>query len=254
MDMQSCYFFDPDVAVPYDVIDEKHRKVVTYISYQDKIDDYDGGHGSHVASSLAGKCYKDSGEYNAYNGVAYNAKIAFFDIGIAGSNSLNPPSNLESSLFDPMYSAGARIFSNSWGAPSDNTYNYLSVSVDRFMWNNPEALVLFASGNDGPYTSSVDSPSTNKNGIAVGASLNDYSSWALYYGDSDSSNSGKFGSSSMAYFSSIGPTYDGRQKPDVRHIRSSAYVHISMYYVYKNEPTTFIGLSVSEKSISYKYA
>jgi hypothetical protein len=97
------------------------------------------------------------------------------------------------------------------------------------MWNNPEALVLFAVGNDGPYTSSVDSPSTNKNGIAVGASLNDYSSWELYYGDSDSSNSEKFGSSSMAYFSSIGPTYDGRQKPDVRHICSSAYVHFFMY-------------------------
>ena len=59
-------------------------------------------------------------------------------------------------------------------------------------------------GNDGPYTSSIDAPSTNKNGIAVGASLNDYNSWALYYGNSPSSESLKFGSNSMAYFSSQG--------------------------------------------------
>ena len=48
------------------------------------------------------------------------------------------------------------------------------------MWNNPDALVIFAAGNDGPYSGSIDAPSTNKNGIAVGASLNDYDSWLLY--------------------------------------------------------------------------
>ena len=146
----------------------------------------------------------------------------------------------------PMYSAGARIFSNSWGnsklpfmqlhcdeftlsyslitnvsgAPSDNTYNYLSVSVDRFMWNNPDALVIFAAGNDGPYSSSIDAPSTNKNGIAVGASLNDYNSWILYGGSDTNSETTDAGSTvysgnSMSFFSSQGPTADGRLKPDV---------------------------------------
>ena len=92
------------------------------------------------------------------------------------------------------------------------------------MWNNPDALVIFAAGNDGPYSGSIDAPSTNKNGIAVGASLNDYDSWLLYGGsdsNSDTSNSNAiagstvFSGNSMAFFSSQGPTLDGRMKPDV---------------------------------------
>lgn len=127
--------------MPYNTVDLRHRKVVTYIAYQDMVDDSVNGHGTHVCGSLLGKCYKD--EYKAFNGVAYNSKIAFYDIGLAGSYTLSPPSNLESGLFGeyhhhnlvikinhlddrtliiqnfiasgPMYSAGARIFSNSWG-------------------------------------------------------------------------------------------------------------------------------------------
>ena len=92
------------------------------------------------------------------------------------------------------------------------------------MWNNPDALVIFAAGNDGPYASSIDAPSTNKNGIAVGASLNDYNSWLLYGGsdtNSDTSDSTAtsgstvFTGNSAAFFSSQGPTADGRLKPDV---------------------------------------
>ena len=92
------------------------------------------------------------------------------------------------------------------------------------MWNNPDALVIFAAGNDGPYSGSIDAPSTNKNGMAVGSSLNDYNSWLLYGGsdtNSDSSDSSPtdgssvFSGNSMAFFSSQGPTHDGRMKPDV---------------------------------------
>ena len=102
LDLQSCYFIDPNEEIPYDTINKNHRKVVTYISYQDMVDDSVNGHGTHVCGSLLGKCIKDYGEYKSYNGVAYNAKIAFYDIGLAGSSTLHPPSNLESGLFGEL--------------------------------------------------------------------------------------------------------------------------------------------------------
>jgi len=65
------------------------------------------------------------------------------------------------------------------------------------MFSHPDFLVLFAAGNSGPGTGSVGSPSTNKNGISVGATLRGASA------------------NSMAGFSSCGPTTDGRIKPDL---------------------------------------
>jgi len=147
---------------------------------------------------------------------------------------------LDSELFLPMYRAGARIFSNSWGSPSDASYSFYSNSVDRFMHAYPEALVLFAAGNDGPDAFTVDSPSTNKNGVSVGASLTDtpyavsaaadgarrrHLRSAGRTGDGTGtsagtsatvpSSSGGGGVNSLAFFSSAGPTLDGRRKPDV---------------------------------------
>jgi Subtilase family len=82
---------------------------VTYIAYQDMVDDSVNGHGTHVCGSLLGRCYKDWGEYRSFNGVAHNAKIAFYDIGLAGSSTLNPPSNLESGLFGKLISMYYRL-------------------------------------------------------------------------------------------------------------------------------------------------
>ena len=50
-----------------------------------------------------------------------------------------------------LYIVWLKITDQNIGAPSDNAYNYLSVSVDRFMWNHPDALVIFAAGNVGPW-------------------------------------------------------------------------------------------------------
>jgi hypothetical protein len=89
-----------------------------------------------------------------------------------------------------------------------------SKNADTFMYNNPDAIVLFAAGNSGEYgNNTVGAPATFKNGITVGASMNDFKSWQAYQGaDIDSSI---FSKDNMAYFSSRGPTSDNRLKPDV---------------------------------------
>lgn len=60
---------------------------------------------------------------------------------------------------------------------------------------------------------SVGSPATNKNGVSVGASSNDEKSWN-FQGVVNGAGT-KFNKDSLAGFSSRGPTFDGRAKPDV---------------------------------------
>lgn len=84
IDMKSCYFHDPNVNPPFDRVDYTHRKVVYYNTYQDNIDDAEtqDAHGTHVAGTVAGFAGAGFGygDFVKYNGVAYNAKIAFYDI------------------------------------------------------------------------------------------------------------------------------------------------------------------------------
>ena len=81
------------------------------------------------------------------------------------------------------------------------------------MWEHPDALVLVAAGNtgeNGPGT--VGTPATNKNGVSVGATLNSAGSWESF---GMSAGTDYYSEESLAYFSSRGPTKDGRMKPDV---------------------------------------
>ena len=143
------------------------------------------------------------------------AKIAFFDIGNSNSSlsggSLMLPADLNTGLFQLVYQSKARVFTNSWGSTSNN-YDSLAVQVDTFMYTYKDALVLFSAGNlggNGAHT--VSSPATNKNGVAVGATLNDHDSWLAYEGGTDEA----YGMTAVAGFSSQGPTADMRMKPDI---------------------------------------
>ncbi len=163
-------------------------------------------HGSHVAGTVAGDNFTNLLLHDTADGMAPGAKLVIQDAGYQVDNcgdlpgigcpvvDLNP-------IFQQTYTQGARIHSNSWGdnenAAVQNNYSAGSQDVDEFMWNHKDFLVFFAAGNAGPGTSSVGSPSTNKNGVSVGATLRGTSA------------------NSMASFSSCGPTADGRIKPDI---------------------------------------
>jgi subtilisin family serine protease len=187
-------------------------KVIYYESYADSQDDA-MGHGTHVAASVAGKSHVPG--YMRYNGVAPDAQIAFIDIGQSSTGGLYVPGDLYA-MFQRMYEAGARVITNSWGAASyvtgANRYSFDARNVDLFMYNYPDALVLFAAGNQGSNgAGSVVTPSTNKNGVCVGASINNDQSWISLTGRSLHGTDGR----AVAYFSSYGPTEDLRLKPDI---------------------------------------
>jgi hypothetical protein len=114
-------------------------------------------------------------------------------------------------LFDQAYKQGARIHSNSWGdrqgvppgvSPPTANYTASARDVDSFVAAHPDFLVVFDTGNGSettaPPASSVAAPGSAKNPIQVGGTR-----WA--YGGDDY----------VAPLTLIGPSRDGRIKPDL---------------------------------------
>lgn len=150
---------------------------------------------------------------DAYTGVAPKAKINGFGVGDA-YGSLYIPDDIYGIFFDGLL-AGAQIHSNSWGSSAPSWYDTTTQSLDVFVYNNPEHLVLMAAGNEGGVyvnygtfldQSSIDmmfgdiligSPAGAKNCLTVGTAET------------------KEAPDTVADFSSRGPSNDGRIKPDV---------------------------------------
>ena len=209
----NCFFKDENIPFVYNTENKNHRKILYYGARYGDTTERVGGHGTHVAGTLAGNTQGSAADYN---GIAPNANIAFMDIENSATGAIRLPYDIKE-LFRPMYVAGARVFSKSWGNPGlggyANSYTLDARGVDQFMQLYPDALVIFAAGNGGQYGHhSVSTPSTNKNGISVGASLNDWASFVSKYGESVPSTICKDG---LASFSAIGPTADSRLKPDL---------------------------------------
>lgn len=82
LDLKSCYFRDRNPIEFGDVVDDSRRKVIQYVDFVDNTD-YELGHGTHVCGSIAGRKSEDGVEEmdGFVDGIAYDAKIAFFDVG-----------------------------------------------------------------------------------------------------------------------------------------------------------------------------
>ena len=155
-----------------------------------------GGHGTHVCGSIAGQCL--NGEFDS-DGIAPESKISFYDVGNLNTEYLSASKSYE--IFGSPYLTGARIHSNSWGARMDSVYNSESYEIDQISHDNPDYLIIFAAGNDGDTVGkgSLGSQAVAKNCLTVGALTN-----RLLDGDEVLTEL------TIAYYSSLGPTSDGR--------------------------------------------
>lgn len=189
------------------------------------------GHGTHVAGSVLGNGRLNGsscGNFVGHPAGAAPEATGYFQAIMNTNGSLGGiPANLND-LFQPAYTFGARIHTNSWGSAVQSEYTTSSLQVDQFSWNNKDFLILYSAGNSGRDISangvidlgSLGSPATAKNALTVGASENPgqgAGSWNLWYtpvapilGDPFADNV-----NGLAAFSSRGPTGDGRTKPDI---------------------------------------
>ncbi|HPA21230.1 MAG TPA: S8 family serine peptidase, partial [Verrucomicrobiae bacterium] len=162
-----------------------------------------GGHGTHTAGSILGNGSNSAGQYR---GVAHEARLVHQSVGDAAGGLGGIPLDF-GTLFTQAYTNGARIHSDSWGGGRVGSYGPATY-VDQWSWNNGsprDALVVFAAGNSGPSSNTIDYPGTAKNCLTVGASENNRSTCG-----NDGDNV-----SAVASSSSRGPTDEGRIKPDL---------------------------------------
>jgi hypothetical protein len=150
------------------------------------------GHGTHVAGIIAGRGHASNGRYR---GIAPGSKLIVvkaFDK--TGSSSMDLCLTALEWVYNYTGAYNISILNLSWGAmfASDGS-DPLSLAVDSIV-RDRGVLVFIAAGNSGNYPNTINVPAVSKLGFAVGA-------WDPYY-------------NKLAPFSSLGPTIDGRMKPD----------------------------------------
>ncbi len=130
-------------------------------------------------------------------------------------------------ILEAIKSINSNIVSCSFGSSNSTMYSILSYEVDTFMYDNPHISIVFAAGNDGPGRGTISSPGDAKNVITVGASSNTMQSFLEYANMFKVQQNYTFDvkhihlhdafykEHNLADFSSRGPTFDGRIKPDV---------------------------------------
>jgi hypothetical protein len=163
-------------------------------------------HGTHTTTTVVGDATGTFGTgtyagsstttpgHDAGDGMAPNAQLLFQDIGNDTSGCLSI-TDLRGTLAQ-SFAGGARINSASWGSSDAGVYTGDDSNVDYSLSTLEDLIFVVAAGNDGTAAQSIGSPGNSKNALTVGA---------LAHG----------GSTTIASFSSSGPTADGRIKPDI---------------------------------------
>lgn len=209
--------------------DDPHRDC-TSLDWSDH-----NGHGTHVSGSVLGSGALSPGGAS-FAGIAPLARLVVQAVS-SGGNSLDclPDDN---SYLSKAYDAGARVQNASWGAQIAG-YPELDQSVDTFLWDHKQHLLVVAAGNggdDGDADGVIDggsiaAPGSAKNVLTVGATENDRPPagggcsfttpenfcWTrfAFSGVPFASDFVSDNINGMAAFSSRGPTDDGRIKPEI---------------------------------------
>lgn len=242
VDYSSCYFAEESGTLPpinvwangalqWTNVDLTRRKIIAYdflyscaqfpsSAYCD--DPASGllafdnqGHGTHAAATAVG----DLAPFIAHNfadAIAAGAKLVVQDAGLSPDDlctsrpGIGCPVTM-TPILDQAYKQGARIHSNSWGdrqgvpngaSPPTGNYTAAARDIDAFVASHPDLLVVFNTGNNGSTSAaaagSISAPGCAKNTIQVGGTRS-----PGYYDEHVSS------------FTLVGPTRDGRIKPDL---------------------------------------
>ena len=178
--------------------------------FKKKWNDFNG-HGTHVSGSALGTGSADSG---TYHGMAKDADIFMLCAGMSDGSARIASGKLKELI--KTYKAGCRVMNNSWGGGTSGYYGDAARLYDKLVWKSKDYTVLFAAGNANNYSyrglppiCSLSNQASAKNVITVGAAESYRPGVDEKCYPEDGVHQG------MAYFSSRGPCWDGRMKPDI---------------------------------------
>ncbi len=190
------------------------------------------GHGTIDASIIGGLGGGTGSAVADAQGYRYGLGVApFVRIGVSklfdDNGSFLPNGILFDQILYEAYRDGARVTSNSWGGDCAfslcNQYDTLAQIYDRmvrdvepFAPGNQEMVTIFSSGNAG--SQAIVVPGTAKNIITVGASEGFRATTDDGSAITDGCGVGSAGADNsfdIPAFSSGGPLFDGRAKPDI---------------------------------------
>ena len=160
--------------------------------------DSNSGHGTHIAVSVLGNGTGDAGA----RGVAPAATLVMYALEHDPTGTFGRIGSIYDMLRDAEQMT-ARLSVNAWGLNGNyGQYTADARSVDTFVHDRKDLTPVFSVGDRGTSgASQVSSPATAKNVIAIGAST--------------TGASGTPAAGAVVNFSSLGPSLDGRIKPDL---------------------------------------